>query len=112
MQSNYGVPCMGNYFRFSDSFSLTHAEKCTKLDVFMIIDGIARGMQYMHEDSHARITHRDLKDTNVLLNSNLKPKILDFGLARVLGGDGTKKSEPGKFLGPCNLQIVTTLIIS
>jgi serine/threonine protein kinase len=75
---------MGNCPMISVSFSLIDVEKHTKLVI--IIDGIARCMQYLHEDSHARINHRDLKYTNVLLASDLKPQISCFGLARVFGG--------------------------
>ncbi|KAK4286002.1 hypothetical protein QN277_002620 [Acacia crassicarpa] len=54
---------------------------------FHIINGIARGLVYLHQDSRLRVIHRDLKTSNILLDTNLNPKISDFGLARTLWGD-------------------------
>ncbi|KAK8940657.1 Cysteine-rich receptor-like protein kinase 10 [Platanthera zijinensis] len=57
-----------------------------------IILGVGRGLLYLHEDSHLRIVHRDLKASNILLDSDMNPKISDFGLAKLFKINETERN--------------------
>ncbi|KAL8053622.1 hypothetical protein ABFX02_05G084300 [Erythranthe guttata] len=48
-----------------------------------IAQGIARGIEYLHEGCDQQILHFDIKPQNVLLDHNFNPKICDFGLAKL-----------------------------
>lgn len=45
--------------------------------------GTARGLAYLHEELVPHIVHRDIKASNILLDKDYKPKIGDFGLAKL-----------------------------
>lgn len=43
---------------------------------------VANGLQYIHEHTRPRVVHKDVKSSNILLDSNMRAKIANFGLAK------------------------------
>lgn len=50
---------------------------------FRVIKGVASGLFYLHEEWEQVVVHRDVKASNVLLDSDLNGRLGDFGLARL-----------------------------
>ncbi|THF98873.1 hypothetical protein TEA_009840 [Camellia sinensis var. sinensis] len=47
-----------------------------------IILDVAKGLAYLHHGIKPAIYHRDIKATNILLDSEMKARVADFGLAK------------------------------
>jgi len=56
---------------------------------------IGRAIAYAHANG---VIHRDLKPSNVLLDKSNEPKIVDFGLARLMRKEEVKLTVPGEKL--------------
>ncbi|XP_054782447.1 L-type lectin-domain containing receptor kinase IV.1-like [Prosopis cineraria] len=50
---------------------------------FKIIKGVALVLRYLHEECEKVVVHRDIKASNIMLDSELNGRLGDFGLARL-----------------------------
>jgi serine/threonine-protein kinase len=69
---------------------------------------IARGLAFAHEQG---VIHRDIKPANVIVLRNRRPKITDFGIARLCEADGRSGERAGspKYMAPEQIRADTTI---
>jgi serine/threonine protein kinase len=64
-----------------DNLLETRKEPVKEEEFIPIFKKILNAFQYAHSRG---IIHRDIKPSNILLNQYLEPKILDFGIAKIV----------------------------
>lgn len=66
---------------------------------YKIISGVGSALQYLHNEYDQRVVHRDLKASNIMLDSQFNARLGDFGLARALDNEKTSYAEAEGVLG-------------
>ncbi len=69
---------------FCDQNSLSIEERCG------LIDKVCDAVAYAHRNL---VVHRDLKPSNILIAPDSNPKLLDFGIAKLLAGDEEEDAD-------------------
>ncbi|XP_027940179.1 L-type lectin-domain containing receptor kinase IX.1-like [Vigna unguiculata] len=59
--------------------------------------GVARALRYLHEEVEQCVVHRDIKSSNVLLDTDFNTKVSDFGIAKLV--DPRLRTQRTKVVG-------------
>lgn len=87
---------------FVDGLPLDHylmSHPCGLHDTLKLFRQMLEGLAAAHE---AGIIHRDLKPSNIVVDSDLKAKLVDFGIAKVYSDHQTSHTEQDIVIGTTN----------
>ncbi|KAI9398818.1 hypothetical protein POPTR_002G008450v4 [Populus trichocarpa] len=77
-----------------------------------IIKDIAHALSYLHHDCNPPIVHRDISSSNVLLNSEFKSFVADFGVARLLDPDSSNHTVLAGTYGYIAPELAYTMAVT
>src|SRR6185436_2554793 len=90
-----GVPLLA--MEWIDGRPVTEwADGLQRHEVLRAFLAVCEAVQHAHQRG---VLHRDLKPSNVLVDAEGRPRVLDFGLAKLASAGGATISESGAFVG-------------
>ncbi|KAK0600764.1 hypothetical protein LWI29_018227 [Acer saccharum] len=111
--------CMFLIYEFIEKGSLFcvlhNYDEATGLDWIKrlkIIQGVAHALSYLHHDCTPSIVHRDLSSNNILLNSESRAFVADFGLARLLHLDSSNRTLLAGTYGYIAPELAYTMVVT
>ena len=82
------------YIEGQELKQLRRAQPLPEPRLLQLMIGVCHAVEALH---HHKILHRDLKPDNVMVRPDGSPVLLDFGLAREVGGE--RLTQTGAFMG-------------
>ncbi|KAF3640910.1 putative L-type lectin-domain containing receptor kinase S.5 [Capsicum annuum] len=76
-----------------------------------IICGIAEALDYLHNGCQKRVLHRDIKASNIMLDSELNARLGDFGLARTVQVNGKTHHSTKEIAGTIGYMAPESFLI-
>ncbi|XP_059653777.1 probable leucine-rich repeat receptor-like protein kinase At1g35710 [Cornus florida] len=77
-----------------------------------VVKGIAHALSYMHHDCTPPILHRDISSNNILLDSESKACVADFGTARLLDPDSSNHTVIVGTYGYVAPELAFTMVVT
>ncbi|XP_011034858.1 PREDICTED: probable leucine-rich repeat receptor-like protein kinase At1g35710 isoform X4 [Populus euphratica] len=77
-----------------------------------VIKDIAHALSYLHHDCNPAIVHRDISSSNVLLNSESKSFVADFGVARLLDPGSSNHTVLAGTYGYIAPELAYTMVVT
>ncbi|XP_027174167.1 LRR receptor kinase SERK2-like [Coffea eugenioides] len=77
-----------------------------------LINGIANALSYLHHDCDPPIIHRDVSSNNILLNSQLKATLSDFGTAKILKPDSSNQTVIAGTYGYIAPELAYSMVVT
>ncbi|KAG6694039.1 hypothetical protein I3842_09G029900 [Carya illinoinensis] len=77
----------------------------------IIIYGVAEALDYLHNGCAKRVLHRDIKASNIMLDSDFNARLGDFGLARTVQQSGKTHHTTKEIAGTPGYMAPETFLI-